>query len=84
MAYVIIPIVQRELDEFSTIVWNKSRGRKQKNELLPTGIPDYIYHHPETYNGQKCGFGLTKQIIDELEDETKVFDDGYEAASTPP
>ena len=73
LAYVFIPIVQRDLYEFSTVVWKKSRGRKHKNKFLPTGIPDYNYHHPETYGGQKCGFGLTQQIIDELEDETKVF-----------
>ena len=41
LAYVFIPIVQRELDLFVDL-WNNSRTRLQRNTLMPDGIPNVI------------------------------------------
>ena len=38
MAYVYIPLIQREMDTFMEL-WNSSRCRLQKNTLMPDGIP---------------------------------------------
>ena len=42
LAYVYIPVIQKELDIFRTTVWNSHRGRKQQNKKLPCGVPDHI------------------------------------------
>ena len=75
---MFIPIVQKELDDFRTVVWNRNRGRKQKNKLLPTGIPDHIYQYPEKYDGVHCGTVINDDLIEELEKETGVTDDDFE------
>ena len=53
-------MVQRELDEFREVVWNQSRGRKQRDKELPTGIPSHIYNNQEFYGGEECGHALTE------------------------
>ena len=47
LAFVMIPIVQRELYAFKDIIWNPHRIRLQKNTILPNGIPNRIYEFPE-------------------------------------
>ena len=51
----MIPLLQKELDEFKDIVWNTHRIRQQKGTLLPDGVPDHIYSFPEKYGLQECG-----------------------------
>jgi len=58
LAYIFIPIIQRELDNFRFIVWNHRRGRKQDGKVLPTGIPD-IHNNPEEYEAGDCGTVIT-------------------------
>uniref|UniRef100_A0A7M5TW25 Integrase core domain-containing protein n=1 Tax=Clytia hemisphaerica TaxID=252671 RepID=A0A7M5TW25_9CNID len=55
LAFIMVPCVQRELDEFKDIVWNTHRIRRQKHTLLPDGIPNHIYQFPEKYDLQQCG-----------------------------
>ena len=55
MAYVMISMIQRELDEFKDIVWNPHRIRKQKETYMPDGIPNHIYAFPEEYGMKDCG-----------------------------
>ena len=55
MAYIMIPIVQREVDTFVEVVWNSHRIREQKDTFLPDGVPDHIYRCPEKYDLQACG-----------------------------
>ena len=63
LAYVYIPIVQRELDDFKTMVWNNNRGRKQANKALPNGNPPaVIYEFPEECDGTYTDHGI--QITD--------------------
>ena len=49
LAYVYVPIVQREIDLFVEL-WNNSRNRLQRNTLMPDGIPNVIHSCPE-----ECG-----------------------------
>ena len=70
LAYVFIPVVQRECDVFVSM-WNAHRIRKQKNILLPTGIPNHIFEFPQNYGGEAKGFPLT---IDQLEDAASAGD----------
>ncbi|CAH3107426.1 unnamed protein product [Porites lobata] len=48
LAFLLIPVVQKELDLFRTVVWNSHKIRTQKDTALPDGIPDHIYNFPET------------------------------------
>ena len=55
LAYVMIPLIQRELDTFINSIWNTHRIRKQRNTVLPDGVPNHIYSFPEEYGLQECG-----------------------------
>ena len=55
LAFLLIPVLQKELDLFRTVVWNSHKIRTQKDTALPDGIPDHIYNFPETYGLEECG-----------------------------
>ena len=55
LAFVMIPLVQKELDIFRSTVWNTHRIRAQKETTLPSGIPNHIYGFPEEYDLEDCG-----------------------------
>ena len=55
LAYIMIPIIQKEIDTFVEAVWNSHRIRSQKNNYLPDGVPNHIFSFPEKYNLQECG-----------------------------
>lgn len=57
----MIPILQKELDDFKNIVWNTHRIRKQKGVYIPDGIPDHVYSFPERYNLKNCGKKCKRQ-----------------------
>ena len=42
MAYLMIPLIQREILAFVDL-WNSHRIRKQKGVVLPEGIPNHLY-----------------------------------------
>ena len=54
MAYLFVPILQKELDDFKETVWNSHRIRKQKDTCLPDGVPNNIYQLPEEYGLKDC------------------------------
>ena len=54
LAYVMIPLIQRELDTFINSIWNPHRIRNQKNTALPDGVPNHIYSFPEEYFIENC------------------------------
>ena len=62
LAFIMIPMMQRELDTFKDTVWNCHRIRPQKDAVLPAGIPDHIYCFPEEYGLEQSG-NLDKIII---------------------
>jgi hypothetical protein len=71
LAYIYIPVIQKELDVFQRI-WNSHRIRKQKEARLPKGIPDHVYSFPEKY-GAYC-FVIGDYIFDCLfRSRIKIF-----------
>ena len=55
LAFVIIPLLQKELDTFKDTVWNTHRIRQQKDTVLPHGIPEHIYNFPSEYGLEESG-----------------------------
>ena len=55
LAYIMIPLIQRELDEFKDVVWNSHRIRHQKDTYMPDGVPNHIYDFPMQYGLEQCG-----------------------------
>lgn len=62
LAYVFIPIVQRECNIFIKY-WNSHRIRAQDKLEIPTGVPDHIFSFPEHYNGTNEGITLSSDEI---------------------
>lgn len=75
LAYVYIPVVQKELDVFRECVWNNHRTRKQKKKELPAGISEHIFHFPEQYGGEQCGIHITEEELLEVAELSNIFDD---------
>ena len=75
LAFIYIPVLQRELDIFRTTIWNNHRVRKQKNKELPNGIPEHIYHCPDQYGGEKCGVPLTEEDLLDVATYSEVLVD---------
>ena len=59
LSFIMVPVVQRELDTFKEMVWNSHRIRAQKDTVLPDGVPNHIYSFPQKYGLEECG----KKII---------------------
>lgn len=55
LAFVFIPVIQKEMGIFRETVWNSHRIRKQKDAQLPKGIPNHVYHFPEKYGADDGG-----------------------------
>ncbi|XP_028418958.1 uncharacterized protein LOC114544557 [Dendronephthya gigantea] len=75
LAYVYVPVVQKELDIFRKTVWNSHRGRKQQKKQLPCGVPDHIYYHPEQYGGERCGYIVSEEHLEEVAKLSGVLED---------
>lgn len=74
LAYVYIPVIQKELDVFRVSVWNAHRIRKQKEKELPVGVPEHIYTCPERHGGEKCGFAVTEEQLREVAELANILD----------
>ena len=55
LAYLFVPLLQKELDVFKDTVWNTHRIRHQKDTYLPDGVPNHVYEFPEEYGLEECG-----------------------------
>ena len=55
LAFLMIPVIQKQLDSFRQTVWNTHRIRTQKDTYLPDGVPEHIYEFPEKYGLEDCG-----------------------------
>ena len=53
-ALLMIPVVQKRLDVFRTVVWNSQRIRAQKDTALPDGVPDHIHSFLDMYGLEDC------------------------------
>ena len=71
MTFIMVSLVQKELDVFRETVWNTHRIRAQKDTVLPDGIPDHIYNFPEQYNLKDCGKCYTPCLCKKKEKEKK-------------
>lgn len=63
LAFIFIPVIQKELDDFKNVVWNHKRGRKQLTKELPTGIPEFIYDNPEEFGVEDSGSEVTEDLV---------------------
>ena len=54
MAYLMIPVLEKEIGVFVDL-WNSHRIRKQKDVVLPDGVPNHIYDFPEEYGLEESG-----------------------------
>ena len=73
LAYVFIPIVQRECDIFVKY-WNSHRIRGQDKVELPTGVPEHMFSFPEQYGGKNMGIKLTKDQLTAVAEVSGVTD----------
>jgi surface polysaccharide O-acyltransferase-like enzyme len=55
IAFLMIPVLQKQLDSFKDTVWNCHRIRTQIETLLPDKVPNHMYDFPEEYGLEKCG-----------------------------
>ena len=65
LAYIFIPVVQRECDVFARM-WNSHRIRHQAGLELPTGIPNHMYAFPEQYGADMRGIPVTDNKLTEV------------------
>ena len=55
LAFVFIPVIQKEMDVFRETILNSDRVRSQKEAQMPKEIPNHLYSFPESYGAQECG-----------------------------
>lgn len=65
LAYVFIPVLQRECDTFVSI-WNSHRIREQANMYLPNVILDHMFNFPEKYSANKIGLRVSSDDLQEV------------------
>lgn len=73
LAYVFIPVVQRECDIFVRY-WNSHRIRVQDKLEVPAGVPDHIFSFPGYYRGSNMGIPLHKDELREVAELSGVMD----------
>lgn len=73
LAFIMVPLIQKELDIFRETVWNTHRIRAQRDTALPNGIPDHIYNFPENYGLEECGLPVTEEQLKEVATESGVL-----------
>ena len=78
LAYVFIPIFQRECDIFVKY-WNSHRIRGQDKVELPTGVPEHMFSFPEQYGGKNMGIMLSKDQLTEVAEVSGVADADWDA-----
>ena len=74
LAYVFIPIVQRECDIFVKY-WNCHRIRSQDKLEISAGVPDHIFSFPEQYWGTNMGIPLSNDQLREVAEVSGVMDE---------
>ena len=55
LAFILIPLLQKELDVFKDTIWNAHRIRQQKETDLPYGVPNHMYAFPDACGLEDCG-----------------------------
>ncbi|XP_068674224.1 uncharacterized protein [Montipora foliosa] len=73
LAFIYIPVIQKEMTIFRETVWNSHRVRHQRDAQMPKGIPSHLYSFPEQYGAEDCGFPVTNQALDEVAEVSGVM-----------
>ena len=73
IAYVYIPIVQRECNTFVDY-WNSHRICVQEKLEIPTDIPNHMFSFPKNYGATNKGICLSEEDIREVADVAGVMD----------
>ena len=73
LAFVYIPVLQKELDTFRTSIWNNHRSRYQRDKELPVGVPEHIYNFPDKYGCDKHGQPITEEQLQEVAELSDVL-----------
>ena len=55
LAFIYIPVIQKEMNIFRETVSNSHRVRHQRDAQMPKGIPNHLYSFPEQYGAEDCG-----------------------------
>ena len=55
LAFIMVPLIQREVDIFKDNICNIHRIRDQKGVCLPSSVPNHIYNFPEECNLRQYG-----------------------------
>ena len=55
LAFLLMPVLQKQLDLFRQTVWNTHRIKTQKDTFLPDGVSDHIYEFAEKHGLEECG-----------------------------
>jgi hypothetical protein len=66
LAFIFIPIIQKEIDVFYKCTWNTHRIRQQKDAQMPKGIPDHVFNFPENYGHEQCGKPRTNTVLNHI------------------
>ena len=74
LAYVYVPVLQRECDIFVNN-WNNHRIRSQKDLELPTGVPNHLFSFPERYGAEKMGIPLQFEQLKEVAELSGILTD---------
>eukprot|EP00112_Aurelia_sp_Birch-Aquarium-sp1_P007258 Seg1790.5 transcript_id=Seg1790.5/GoldUCD/mRNA.D3Y31 product="hypothetical protein" protein_id=Seg1790.5/GoldUCD/D3Y31 len=74
LAFVFIPVLQKQLDAFKDIVLNTHRIRAQRGTALPNGIPSHIYDFPEEYNLIDCRKIINQEDLAEIALHSNILD----------
>ena len=73
LAYVFIPVVQRDCDIFVRY-WNSHRILGQDKLEIPAGVPDHMFSFPEQYGGTNLKIPLGKDELIEVAELSGVMD----------
>ncbi len=72
LAYVYVPIVQRECTSFVNY-WNSHRIRAQGKLEIPTGIPNHMFSFPDNYEAMNKGIALSEDDIQDVAEVSGVM-----------
>ena len=59
LAFIYIPVLQKEMKIFRDTIWNNHRVRCQKDAQMPKGIPTHLFSFLECYDAEDCGEFMT-------------------------
>ncbi|CAB4009087.1 Hypothetical predicted protein, partial [Paramuricea clavata] len=76
LAYVYVPIVQRECTNFVNY-WNSHRIRAQDKLEIPTGIPNHMFAFPENYGATNESIDLSDDDIQDVAEVSGVMDEEH-------